>query len=100
MESDNNTPVYGIHCSFFDYKNEIDKIAFDGKCYVYERRDCFKKRGYKSKILENPTYRDLVKIADKLIETTEDYHHRFFEGITMVKKKNSKLSKIQICLGS
>ncbi len=96
----NDTPIYGINCSFFDTKNKIDEIAFRGRCFINEKRDCFKKRGYKSKILDNPTYRDLVKIADELIETTEDYHHRFFEGITMVKKKNSNLFEISIILGS
>jgi hypothetical protein len=100
MEDDNDsecsinsdTPVYGIHCSFFDTKNEIDEVAFEGRCFVYEKDDeFFKVRGYMSEILINPTWRDLVRIADEIIETTEDYHHTCFEGYTVIKEISPNL---------
>jgi hypothetical protein len=109
MEEDNNsvcsinsnTPEYGEHCSFYDTKNEIDTIAFNGRCFIYQKKDdFFSEKGYISKILTNPTYRDLVKIADELIETTGDYHHRFFEGIRIDKEVSSGLFQIEIYLGS
>ena len=109
MEDDNDsecsinsdTPCYGEHCSFYDTKNKIDKIAFEGRCFVYEKADgFFKIRGYMSDILINPTYRDLVKIADEIIKTTEDYHHTFFEEVSIIREISPNLFEISIFLGS
>ena len=98
-------------CLFVDYKNvsytidkieELDEIAVEGKCFVYFKPDnYFTDKGFVSNILTNPTWRDIMIIANDQIETTKDYHHRFLEGIDEVKIINENgLKQIELSLGS
>ena len=78
-----------------------DEIAFIGKCFVYSKSDgYFTNTGFMSKVLNNPTYLDLLHIADKEIETTQDLHHVFFEGMHIIKQVNKELYQIELMLGS
>jgi hypothetical protein len=51
-------------------------------------------------VLNNPTYLDLLHIADEEIKITEDYEHIFFEGIHIIKKVNNNLTQIELILCS
>ena len=72
---------------FISYKNatyaceeNINDIAYNGKCFVYSK-GFDGHNGYCSNILTKPTFKDLLIIANDIIEHTEDYDHNFFEGI-------------------
>jgi hypothetical protein len=39
-----------------------------------------------SDILVNPSYLDLLHVADKEIEITQDFHHLWFEGGHIIKR--------------
>ena len=78
-----------------------DEIAFNGKCFVYSKPDgFFTNSGFMSEILTNPTYLDLLHVADKEIETTQDLDHVFFEGMHNIKQVNKDLHQIELMLGS
>ena len=77
-----------------------NKIAFDGKCFIYSKADDFSKNTFVSNILNNPTYNDLLIVADEEIKVKEDYHHIYFEGIHIVKKINNNLTQIELILCS
>ena len=53
-----------------------------------------------SEILINPTYLDLLHVADKEIETTQDLEHIYFEGMHVMKQVNKELHQIELMLGS
>lgn len=59
-------------------------VAFRGLCQVRAERDEFfggdQSRPYRSKVLLNPTWRQLFAIAKKQQQATKDLHHDFFEG--------------------
>ena len=53
-----------------------------------------------SEVLNNPTYLDLLHIADKEIETTQDLHHVYLEGVHVIKQVNNGLHQVELILGS
>jgi hypothetical protein len=53
-----------------------------------------------SEILTNPTYLDLLHVADKEIESTQDLNHVYFEGMHVIKQVNNDLHQIELMLGS
>ena len=59
-------------------------VAYRGLCQVRADRDEFfggkDSRDYRSKVLLNPTWRQLFALAKKQQETTRDMQHDFFEG--------------------
>ena len=57
-------------------------------------------KAFVSEILTNPTYAELLHVADKEIEITQDLHHVFFEGVHVVKKVTSTLTQIELILCS
>ena len=69
--------------------------AFTGLCQVRADRDEFfggeKSRDFRSKILLNPTWRQLFAVAKKQQETTRDLHHDFFEGFVDTGKDDMML---------
>jgi hypothetical protein len=78
-----------------------NKIAFVGKCFIYSKPDgYFTDKCFVSEILTNPTYLDLLYVADEEIETTQDTHHVFLEGIHVIKQVNNDLHQVELILGS
>ena len=61
-------------------ENDINDVAYNGKCFVYTK-GFDGNNGYCSNVLNKPTFKDLLVIANDIIEHTEDYDHCFFEGI-------------------
>ena len=43
---------------------------------------------------------DLLHVADKEIETTQDLEHIYFEGMHIIKQINTDLHQIELMLGS
>lgn len=83
-------------------EDDIDDIAFEGKCIIYEKSSHLfgNGEGFMSDILINPTNRQLMYIADKLIEKTEDYHHTFYEGLHIIKEISKDIYEAELMLGS
>jgi hypothetical protein len=96
----NNT----ANCKYAIYAVDAqpEDIAFVGKCFIYSKPDGYfsNTKAFVSEILTNPTYAELLHVADKEIETTQDWHHVFFEGIHVVKKVTYTLTQIELILGS
>lgn len=59
-------------------------VAFKGLCQVREAADPFfggeESQSYRSRVLLDPTWRQLFAIAKKQQQATRDMHHDFFEG--------------------
>ena len=53
-----------------------------------------------SEVLTNPSYLDLLHVADKEIETTQDLEHIYFEGMHVIQQVNKDLHQIELILGS
>jgi hypothetical protein len=86
-------------------------VAFTGLCQVRAERDQFfggeDSRPFRSKVLLNPTWRQLFAIAKKQQEATKDVHHDFFEGYRdtgrddmMVHPNHLPVRVIELALGS
>ena len=91
---------------FISYKNatyaceeNINDIAYDGKCFIYSKRNDVH-NGYCSNFLDKPTFKDLLIIANDIIEHTEDYDHHFFEGIEIKGLTAGNIMEIDLFLGS
>ena len=60
-------------------------VAFQGLCQVREDADEFfggaDSQPFESRIMLNPTWRELFNIAKKQQQATKDEHHVFFEDI-------------------
>jgi hypothetical protein len=69
-------------------------IAFHDRIRVVSGRDGFfggsESRPYKSRILVNPTWRDLLRVAKSQQKKTKDYHHSFLEGASIVRREVDK----------
>lgn len=91
--------VYVTYSNFDEDKkgipiNNIDEIAVKGKIRFYQKHDPFwgKGKDYTSKPIKNPTWLSVAKLANDMIKTTGDTHHRFLEGI--YKRKNKYYFKM------
>lgn len=59
-------------------------VAFQGLCQIRAEANPFfggeDSRPFRSRVLLNPTWRQLMAVAKKQQEVTGDEHHDFFEG--------------------
>jgi hypothetical protein len=85
----------------FEIENVLDvnEIAFTGKCFIYTQSICGF-NGYISDVFENPTYLDLLKMADKQIEATGDTDHCFLEGVNINTTLPNGIKQLELRLGS
>jgi hypothetical protein len=42
----------------------------------------------------NPTWNDIMEIADCQIERLGDYHHRFLEGLQRIKEVSNRIYEV------
>ena len=82
-------------------------VAFQGKCIVTAGADDFfggeESQGYRSRVLENPTWGQLFACAKAQQKKTLDEHHSFFEsyytqGTTRVNGED--ITVLKLFLGS
>ena len=79
-------------------KKDIERLlkpAIKGKCrIVADGADYFGGgQNYRSKVLNNPTWADLLDCMNEQIFTTKDYHHVFLEGVRK-RPRNSRKQAI------
>lgn len=69
-------------------------IAFHDRIRVEAEEDGFfggaESRPYRSRILVNPTWGTLLRIARSQQKKTQDYHHSFLEGAMIVRREVDK----------
>lgn len=86
-------------------------VAFHGLCQVREEADEFfggaESQSFRSKIMLNPTWRQLFAVAKQQQRATKDMHHIFLEGIDdtgkddfSVHTNNLPVRIIRLALGS
>lgn len=79
---DSDTSVYDRDIDCWYMKQNV--VAFTGLCQVRAERDVFfggeESQPYRSRVLLNPTWRQLFNVAKKQQQATKDWHHDFFEG--------------------
>lgn len=87
-------------------KKDIEKLlkpAIKGKCRIVADGDDFFGGGknYTSKVLNNPTWADLLDCMNEQIFTTKDYHHVYLEGIEKRRRKTKDgIAEYQFITGS
>ena len=84
---------------------DFDEIALHGDGFVYVDADKFwggkKSKPYIGLPIHCPTWLDLFNEAMRQQQKTLDFHHCFFEDITVVKiSNNPELFRIHLHLGS
>jgi hypothetical protein len=81
--------------------NNLNEIALKGKVIVIQKYDPFwgKGKDYTSKIVTNPTWRDLSIIANEMIHITGDKHHIYLEGFEIIKTEKG-IKHIELYMGS
>ena len=94
-----NSEIISYNNATYACENDINDIAYDGKCFVYIK-GFDGNNGYCSNVLNKPTFKDLLKIADAMIEHTEDYDHCFFEGVEIKGLTAGGIMEIDLFLGS
>jgi len=68
---------------FYDCDKDPEKIAFNGKCRIFISGFLvYDIKGYKSKILNKPTFKEIFnKCCDAYIKTSGNTHDIYFTGI-------------------
>ena len=97
-DSDNNEIISYKNATYACEEN-INDIAYYGKCFVYSK-GFDGNNGYCSDTLHKPTFKDLLIVANAIIEHTEDYDHNFFEGIEIKGLITGNIMEIDLFLGS
>jgi len=99
--SDGDEFINYKHASY-SMNEPLDEIAVAGKAFVYcINNKTFTETGYISGIITDGTYRNFLKVANELIETTKDYNHHFLECIEIKKVINENgLQLVELYLGS
>lgn len=70
--------------------NNLDDIAISGKVVIVATHDAVWGEGknYQSDVVESPTWRSLVELANEMIITTGDRHHIFLEDFEIIDVVN------------
>ena len=97
-DSDNNE-IISYNNVVYACEENINDIAYDGKCFIYSKR-FDSHNGYCSNVLNKPTFKDLLVIANDIIEHTKDYDHCFFEGVEIKGLTAGEIMEIDLFLGS
>ena len=83
--------------------DNLDEIAVKGEVRFVAKHDPFwggdKGKDFISATVENPTWLEVVAIADKMIRVTCDYHHCFLEAVERVRTIGS-VRTAELFLGS
>lgn len=66
---------------------DLDEVAIKGKVRFIETL-AWGTKPFISKIVESPTWLDVCKVAQEMIDYTGDNHHIFLEEIPVVGKTN------------
>jgi hypothetical protein len=81
----------------------MDAIAVVGPTRVEADADEFfggkQSRPYRSKVMANPTWGDLMKCAEAQARKTRDEHHVFVEGIEFLRRDGG-VTVVRLALGS
>ncbi len=78
--------------------NNLDDVAILGQIMMVQEYDKFwdddrEGETYRSAPMNNPTWLELAVAANVMIITTQDLHHRFFEGI---RNTNTEIDGLQV----
>lgn len=69
-------------------------VAFHDRVKVIGYRDDFfggdESKGYRSRMLVNPTWKTLLGCLEAQMRRTKDYHHCFLEGARIVRREVDK----------
>lgn len=69
-------------------------VAFHDRVRVVAGRDDFyggdESRAYRSRIMTNPTWKQLLGCLSSQMEKTRDFHHQFLEGARIVRREVDK----------
>lgn len=67
---------------FYDCDKPLEKIAFEGKCRIFvPGYMAYNIKGYKSKILNKPTYKDIFLLCDDYIKKTGNMNDIYFTDL-------------------
>jgi hypothetical protein len=74
------------------------EVALQGLVRVVAQADDFygAGKGFRSKLLTNPTYRALKGAAEKQVLRTEDFHHIFLEDFRVVGVEETDKGLVQL----
>lgn len=69
---------------------DISDVAIEGRCVIVDKyREYWARhrdgKNYRSAVMTDPTWEDLMVVANEVIRTTGDWHHVFLETIEEVK---------------
>ncbi len=86
--------------------DNLDEIPVPGKVMMVEQGDNFfgDGKGYRSKVLDSPTWLDLCVAANDMIIATDDKHHIFLEAVVATPKTlfqdNDEVKILRFSMGS
>lgn len=77
-----------VHVRLKDINNVMRLQPVNGPVRFVASADTFwggsDARDFRSEVIENPTYKQLLGAAQRSQSKTRDYHHSFIEGVTFV----------------
>ncbi|MCG8024174.1 MAG: hypothetical protein JAZ02_09345 [Candidatus Thiodiazotropha endolucinida] len=79
----------------------LDEIAIAGKVKFVQKHDSSLGAGgdYESAIVENPNWFIVLRLAEEMIHTTGDEHHKYLEGVGQ-KGSEGEVAIYEFCMGS
>ena len=93
--------TYSLYEDNTDTLKHPDSVFIEGKVFIYQKADnIFTNIPYCSKIINKPTYGDILQLCDDMIIHIEDYHHHFLEDISIVKQISEDTYELEVFLGS
>jgi len=72
--------------------DNLDEVPIKGKIKVVEQGSDFfgSGKGYRSKVLDSPTWLELCVVANEMIIATGDLHHIYLEAVMVSTSRDSK----------
>lgn len=68
--------------------DNLDEIAFSGRCKFVQPAGLWSDKAYESIVQINPTWLDVARLANDMIQITGNDHHVYLEGIGRVSSES------------
>jgi hypothetical protein len=82
--------------------DNLDEVAWEGRCRFVQEGETFfgNGKGYRSEVLENPTWLQVAVLANEMIKATGDEHHVFLESVDDTGEEEGGVAIVEFGMGS
>ena len=86
--------------------DNLDHVAIDGECRIVQKHDLLKGAwgeggsDFESETLNSPTWLELCVVANRMLDTLQDFHHCYLEDVAQADEQEGAVLIWELVMGS